>query len=102
MLLVRYGEIGLKGQNRPLFENQLVRNIKSKLGNVKIEKDSGSILIDSDNPDKLKEVFGISWYAPAVETMVNLKEIQDSVLQALKEKKPKTFRLTVNRSDKRF
>jgi len=102
MLLVRYGEIGLKGQNRPLFENQLIRNIKSKLGNVKIEKDSGSILVHFDSSDKLKEVFGISWYAPVTETGLSLKEIQDPVLQMLKEKKPKTFRITVNRSDKRF
>ncbi|HKZ49469.1 MAG TPA: THUMP domain-containing protein, partial [Candidatus Nanoarchaeia archaeon] len=102
MLLVRYGEIGLKGQNRPLFENQLVRNIKSKLGNVKIEKDSGSILVYSHDSFKVKEIFGISWCASVTETGLSLKEMQGPVLNILEEKKPKTFRITANRSNKSF
>ena len=119
MLLVRYAEIGLKGKNRGFFESKLIENIKSKLGKVKIEKDSGSILVNSDSAKGLKEVFGISWFASVTEiglpSRINsaepseitdfarsLKEMQDLVLSILEEKKPKTFRLTINRSDKKF
>ena len=46
-LLIRYDEIGLKGRNRKYFENQLVRNIRYALRdikNVQIDKIRGRIL----------------------------------------------------------
>ena len=46
-LLIRYDEIGLKGRNRRYFENQLVRNIRYALRdikNVQIDKIRGRIL----------------------------------------------------------
>ncbi len=46
-LLIRYDEIGLKGRNRRHFENQLVRNIRYVLRdikNVQIDKIRGRIL----------------------------------------------------------
>ena len=46
-LLIRYDEIGLKGRNRRHFENQLVRNIRYVLRdikNVQIDKIHGRIL----------------------------------------------------------
>ena len=46
-LLIRYDEIGLKGRNRRHFENQLVRNIRYALRdikNVQIDKIHGRIL----------------------------------------------------------
>ena len=70
MILVRYGEIILKGYNRPLFEDALIRNIRSAIkdeGEVKITKAQATIYIEPlDNDDstdaivaKLKKVFGI-------------------------------------------
>ena len=38
LILVRYGEIYLKGQNRPFFERTLVDNIKKVLGNYYWER----------------------------------------------------------------
>ena len=35
VILLRYGEIHLKGRNRGYFENLLLNNIKSKLKNIK-------------------------------------------------------------------
>jgi len=102
MLLVRYAEIGLKGKNRSYFEKKLIENIKHKLGKVKIEIDSGSILINSDNSSLLKEVFGIGWFSAAKETGLTLKEMQASVVKILEEKQPQSFRLTINRSNKSY
>ena len=59
MLLARYSEIGLKGKNRGFFEKKLIENIKNKIGNVKIERDSGSVLLHANDAEPLKEVFGI-------------------------------------------
>ena len=33
-IVVHYDEIGLKGKNRPVFENILARNIKFRLGKL--------------------------------------------------------------------
>ena len=56
-LLIRYDEIGLKGKNRRFFENQLVRNIRNALKNIKnvrIDKIHGRILgrVNENDADK--------------------------------------------------
>jgi len=56
-LLIRYDEIGLKGRNRRHFENQLVRNIRYALRdikNIKIDKIHGRILGRVDLTDAEK------------------------------------------------
>ena len=40
ILLIRYGEIGLKGQNRTFFEDALLRNIERVFKNVTSSKES--------------------------------------------------------------
>ena len=102
MLLARYSEIGLKGKNRGFFEKKLIENIKNKIGNVKIERDSGSVLLHANDAEPLKEVFGIGWFAKVNECKLDLEEIKQSALQMLKEKKPKSFRITASRSNKKF
>jgi len=102
MLLVRYSEISLKGKNRGFFERKLIENIKNKIPGASIETDCGSILIDSNNFDKLNEVFGVSWFAKVWGVELDFEEIKSEVLKILKFKKPETFRITANRSDKRF
>ncbi|HIJ97614.1 TPA: hypothetical protein H1009_00840 [archaeon] len=86
MLLARYSEIGLKGKNRGFFEKKLIENIKNKIGNVKIERDSGSILLHANNVEPLKEVFGIGWFAKVNECKLDLEEIKQSALQMLKKR----------------
>ena len=71
-IIVHYGEIGLKGDNRPFFERKLIDNIKHTLSNVayrSIKRISGRILIElldqSDNDaltKGLNHVFGISYF----------------------------------------
>jgi thiamine biosynthesis protein ThiI len=102
MLLVRYSEIALKGENRGIFEAKLIENIRGKLPKVKIERDTCSILIHSDDFSRLNEIFGISWFAKVEDAETDLEKIKSKVLEILKQKKPKTFRITANRSDKTF
>ena len=108
MLLVRYSEIGLKGQNRGVFEKRLIGNIKRRLENAKIEKDFGSILIRPKDSGKLgdfetlKDIFGIAWFAEAEEIEPSENKIKSAVMKILKSKKPKTFKLFVSRANKKF
>ncbi len=75
--LIKYGEIGIKGRNRYIFENQLVRQIEHALaeveGEFQVEKEQGRIYIEcSEGYDydeavtALKRVFGIVTICPVV------------------------------------
>ncbi len=115
IILVRYGEIILKGYNRPLFEDALIRNIRSAIkdeGEVKITKAQATIYIEPIDNDtqtdaiveKLKKVFGIVSIVIAYRTEKSIdgafEEIQtvfDSVL-----KNAKTFKVEAKRADKKF
>ena len=75
--LVKYSEIGVKGKNRYVFEDALVRQIKRALdpveGNFTVKKQSGRIFISIEDEydydeaiDALQHVFGISAICPTV------------------------------------
>ncbi len=54
VILVRYGEIILKGLNRPVFEDKLVNNIKKSLyglGKVSVLKSQGRIYVEPKDAD---------------------------------------------------
>jgi len=107
MILVRYGEIFLKGANRPFFEKQLVRNIRNNLKynniSAKIIKKRNRIFVTNDNAiNILKYVFGIVSLSKAVKVPLGIEKIQQKVYEILKDKKPKTFRITAQRLKKHF
>ena len=69
--LVKYSEIGIKGKNRYLFENALIRQIKKSLsnidGNFLVVKEQGRVYIEAREEfdyeeaiDALQHVFGIA------------------------------------------
>ncbi len=75
--LIKYSEIGVKGKNRYLFEDALVRQIKRALypvdGTFVVKKQSGRIFISVEGEydydeavDALQHVFGISAICPTV------------------------------------
>ncbi|MBI4450907.1 hypothetical protein HY642_02950 [Candidatus Woesearchaeota archaeon] len=100
MMLVRYSEIGLKGQNRGFFEKCLVANITRKLGSVRAHRTSGRIIVDANAG--LRTVFGISSYSIA-EKFTTLQEATEYILEKTKmwQKKDK-FRVSCQRLDKTF
>ena len=66
LLLVRYGEISLKGRNRKMFEDILLGNIKTALQGIlvhDIHKTFGRLYIETDHwqqaAERLQRVFGI-------------------------------------------
>ena len=75
--LIKYSEIGVKGKNRYVFEDALVRQIKRALDNVEghfvVKKQSGRVFVSVDGEydydealDALQHVFGISAICPTV------------------------------------
>lgn len=90
-ILVHYAEIGLKGGNRGIFENQLIKNIKVALKNpsLQIIKAQKQIVISGEkiNLDKLKTVFGIAWFAPVVTADNNQPAVARAALKLAKAKK---------------
>ena len=75
--LIKYGEIGIKGKNRYLFEDALVQQIKYALkkceGEFTIRKTQGRIYVDAltefdydETVERLQTVFGISGICPVV------------------------------------
>ncbi len=114
IILVKYGEIILKGLNRSKFEDMLVRNIKKVVGKqniASIRKAQAVIYIEpAENVDadslmeKMRKVFGIIFIAKAgvfPKSMdVVLSEGADYVIDALYG--AKTFKVEAKRSDKKF
>ena len=105
-ILIRYGEIGLKGGNRQFFERKLVENIRSSLDKNLVEYNTvkriqGRYIIET-NDDKalntLKNVFGTVSHSPALKT--SHEKMVEEAIRLVKEKKPNTFRITSRRLDK--
>lgn len=77
--VVKYGEIGIKGKNRAIFEDALIHNIVVSLKNVEgkflVEKEQGRVYVEAQGEfdyeealTALQRVFGIVEICPAVLT----------------------------------
>ncbi len=101
--LIHYGELSLKGRNRSFFENKLKENIERETGG-KVTKYRGRFVLENGDPELLKNVFGISWYAEALKVDKNYDSIREIVLRNVdKELSGKSsFAVFVKRSDKSF
>ena len=109
LLLVRYGEIFLKGLNRPYFIRALVRKIRYAVRGTGAEVNvhDGRIFVRGFSDldaciDRVTKVFGVHSVSPAVEMP---KEDFDAVCsQAIEMTKnlKGTFKVNARRSDKRY
>ena len=109
LLLVRYGEVFLKGQNRPFFLRKLVDHVKEAVSGVggRVFLSDGRIYV-SDFTDmdecirRVTRVFGIHSVSPAVE--MEKDDFKAICAQAAKMMEPLsgTFKVLARRSDKRY
>lgn len=101
--LIHYGELSLKGKNRSLFENKLVENIERETGG-KVTKYRGRFVLEGGTPEKLRHIFGISWYAEAIIVEKDVKLIISNVLSEVENHilDKNSFGVYVNRADKSF
>jgi len=113
LVLVRYGEIALKGQNRVYFFRKLRRNIRICLRDHDIEariwQDGQRIYVETDKVqsalDALARVFGLVSASPVLSVAPDLEEIKRAaVLMAERAglDQGSTFRVRASRADKSF
>ncbi|MCL2434105.1 MAG: tRNA 4-thiouridine(8) synthase ThiI, partial [Clostridia bacterium] len=109
VILVRMGEMYLKGRNRPFFEKQLRRALCDAIKPCggKLERGEGRYYVKdfSDLELTLKacaRVFGVHSVSPAAVCVKSLDVIADIAASMLNAEKPGTFRVTARRADKTF
>lgn len=109
VILLRFGEIYLKGKNRFSFEKQLLDNIHFALRGLKckLTRMHGRYLIEDLDPAdvleaeyRVKKVFGLISYSEAIKLPTDLDLLKRECLTFLPERG--TFRFTVNRADKKY
>ena len=112
-ILVRYGEISTKGRNRNKFIDRLRKNIKRALSDfpnaaIKAERDRMFILLNGEDSDgvveKLKGIFGIQSFSPAIKVEKDLDKMKDAALELFRKihKPGQTFKISAKRADKTF
>lgn len=114
ILIAKYGEIGVKGKNRYIFENKLIRNIRNMLksmGKFNVYKEYGRIYIDVDDSnykeviDEVRKVFGVVGVCPAIKKEKDYEVLKETALKMLEEKVEegaRTFKIESKRVDKTF
>lgn len=112
-LLVRYGELTLKGTNRKMFVNQLKDNVKRALiplrgYHLKGKRDRMYIELSPEADineiiHRLSKVYGIKSISPVIKIDKNEEKINQSAIQLSQDfVKGSTFKVDVKRVDKSF
>ena len=111
-ILIRYGELGLKGKNIKFFLNKLQLNIQNSLKeypNIKVKRTQGRmfVLLNGHDPlpiiDICKEIFGIHSLSLAMKVESNIEVIKEATQLSLKDIiDVKTFKVQTRRADKSF
>ena len=115
--LIKYGEIGVKGKNRYLFEDALVNQIKFALkeveGEFAVTKVDGRIYVQAQSEfdydetvDALKRVFGIIGICPMVQIEDNgFDDLAATVVEYFKQTYKNinfTFKVNARRARKNY
>ena len=115
--LLKYGEIGIKGKNRYLFEDALVRQVRYALkdvdGNFDVHKSQARIYVDcegdydyEDTVEHLKRVFGLVGICPVVRMEdKGFEELKKDVVAYMAEMYPDrnfTFKVESRRARKSY
>ena len=111
LLLIRYGELGLKGKNKGQFITKLEANIRRALPDKEVLSTWGRLWVRLDNDleetvERLKTVFGLYSVSPVIECPrdCELSEIAEAAKTVLVNSLPQggTFKFESRRSDKTF
>lgn len=115
--LIKYGEIGIKGKNRYMFEDALVRQIRYALSDVEgdfcVHKCHGRVYVDcsgeydyEETVEHISRVFGIVGICPVVRKEVKeIEELKKDVVSYMGEMYPEgncTFKVEARRANKRY
>jgi len=108
-IVIHFSEIALKGRNRGEFEKVLMKNVEQALGKeiVRISRTESriSVMVTEVTPwitERLKKVFGISWFSPARFVEKDMDAIKRCVVESCGNFKGKKIKLETTRTDKKF
>jgi thiamine biosynthesis protein ThiI len=112
-IILREGELVLKGKNRRDFEFRLIKNVKrvtKEFTSIKIERSFGRIYIRNANENtqeiinRTKLIPGIFNISPILKTNKDLDNIKEKALELLKKSigNKKTFKVEAKRGDKSY
>lgn len=115
VILIKNGELALKGLNRSSFESTLIKNIRFRLrdlGALNIKRAQSTVTIEpvdenynyEEASERISKVFGLAAFSRAAVTEKNMETIIATALEYLKPQleTAKTFKVEAKRSDKHF
>lgn len=115
IILIKNGELALKGLNRNTFEDILIKNIKKRintLGSFEFTKSQSTIMVDpadsgadlDEAVEMISKVFGIAALSRACVCEKDFESIKKAALEYLSEEleDASTFKVEAKRSDKKF
>ena len=110
LLLVRYGELSLKGRNRKTFEDLLLTNMRSRLADLphgRITKTFGRIYLETKGnwaalAQRLQGVFGIVSVSPVLKRELDLDQIKEGAALVIQDTPGQTFKVEARRPNKAF
>ena len=116
ILIVRCGEVALKGMNKPYFERMLVDRIKNNLKSfqgVDVKRSEGLIFVRADKEldidaiiKEISKVFGVASISKAVEAPSDMDAIGEEavkyMLDLIEKRGIHTFKVEGKRADKTF
>jgi thiamine biosynthesis protein ThiI len=114
IILAKYGEIILKGGNRPKFEKLLIDNIKNALRNIahcRISVRQATVYVEEFEQDKIdlivqrmSKIFGLVSVTRAAVCEKTMDAIKETAVRYLGQdlSKPAKFKVEAKRSDKAF
>ncbi|MCQ2772024.1 MAG: tRNA 4-thiouridine(8) synthase ThiI [Bacilli bacterium] len=111
-IMVHYGELSTKGGNKKLFINCLNRNIRHALSvdfpEAKVTSDRDHTYVEVGDYDvndlvvRLQDVSGIQRITPVVKVEKDMKVIDETALELIKEEDGTSFKVKAKRADKQF
>lgn len=111
-IVLRVGELFLKGGNRPMFEHALVarvRHVIARHGDLGLQRGQGRLFVTGGAPaglaEALADVFGLASVSPVVYVAQDLDEmarVACEMGQAARDEGARTFKIAARRADKRF
>jgi len=112
-MILRMGELTLKGRNRKRFERSVMIQIKkvfAEYPSIRYIPEYGRVYVELEGAPyeealkDLKRIFGLSSISPTYQAPLELKAIQETALSIMQElpKPPKTFKVSVKRVNKSF
>ena len=109
--LIRYGELGTKGDNRKVFINKLSKNIRSSLKGfpgleIISDRDHTYVYLNDEDPEAvlalLQDISGIQRISLVLPCDKDVESLQKLCLEELSKSNGKTFKVNVKRHDKRY